>query len=369
MEDRGKEKIKESSCVILAGGKSRRMGSPKSELRIGSLSFLDKLVYELSSFPELLISVDRRESHPDIAYPMVEDLYPDCGPLGGLCSALRSCRFPLLFVLPCDVPLFSEELAACLLREMTEDADCVISETEDGRLHPFCAVYRSSCLPALEEAISRGELKMLRCLEKLRTKIFRAGRESWRYRNINTPADYASLSGRGRSVLAVSAYKNSGKTALIERLIPELSRRGIRVMTVKHDGHCYEPDIPGKDSYRFFQAGAEASLIFDSEKYSLSRRGELSAAELFRISEGVDLILLEGFKWTDYPKIEVLRRETGKGAIEGLSRRLAYVTDWEREELPLQGEKVFGMNEISTIADFIEAEYRSHHLEESELYL
>ena len=90
MEDRGKEKIKESSSVILAGGKSRRMGSPKSELRIGSLSFLDKLVYEFSGFPELLISVDRRERHPDMPYPMVR-------PAGGALQCIED--------LPLSAPL------------------------------------------------------------------------------------------------------------------------------------------------------------------------------------------------------------------------------------------------------------------------
>jgi molybdopterin-guanine dinucleotide biosynthesis protein B len=66
-------------------------------------------------------------------------------------------------------------------------------------------------------------------------------------------------------VVAVSGIKNSGKTSLIEKLLPALTRRGLRVATVKHDGHRFEPDRPGTDSFRHLTAGAVGTAVFDGE--------------------------------------------------------------------------------------------------------
>ena len=73
-------------------------------------------------------------------------------------------------------------------------------------------------------------------------------------------------------VLAVSGVKNSGKTRLIEALLPLLAARGVKTAVVKHDGHRFTPDTPGTDSFRFFAAGAVGSAVFDGEKFSLTRR-------------------------------------------------------------------------------------------------
>lgn len=130
-------------CLILSGGKSTRMGREKAMLYIGAVRFLDKLVYEFSSFSEILISVDKKERHPQIHYPMVEDVWENAGPLGGLLSGLLKTRADALFVLPCDVPLFSMSLAKKLMAMLSEDVDCVISKTEDGRWQPFCGIYKN----------------------------------------------------------------------------------------------------------------------------------------------------------------------------------------------------------------------------------
>lgn len=355
-------------CLILSGGKSTRMGREKAMLHIGAVRFLDKLVYEFSSFSEILISVDKKGRHPQIHYPMVEDVWENAGPLGGLLSGLLKTRADALFVLPCDVPLFSMSLAKKLMTMLSEDVDCVISKTEDGRWQPFCGIYKKSCIPVLKEAIACGQLKMMNSVEKLRHRVFFAGEESWRYQNVNTPADYQTLH-QPQHIIAISGYKNSGKTTLIEHLIPLLLERGIRVMTVKHDGHSYIPDVPGTDSYRFFMAGAKTSLIFDSEKFSVTTREGLSRQNLATFARDVDLILLEGFKWTNYKKIEVVRRATKREPIAQLTNRLAFVSDWSKEELSAKEEEVFLPNDIESIADFITREYKMGHLEEEDIKL
>ena len=93
-----------TGCLILAGGKSRRMGYRKSSLRLNGTTFLDKLIFELRDFPEILVSVDDAARHPEIPYSMIDDRYSDCGPMSGLtvpylsASRMRCSFFPVTFL-------------------------------------------------------------------------------------------------------------------------------------------------------------------------------------------------------------------------------------------------------------------------------
>ena len=73
-------------------------------------------------------------------------------------------------------------------------------------------------------------------------------------------------------IVAVSGVKNTGKTRLIEGLLPELTARGLCPAVIKHDGHRFEPDRPGTDSFRYLSAGAVGAAVFDGEKYQLVRK-------------------------------------------------------------------------------------------------
>jgi molybdopterin-guanine dinucleotide biosynthesis protein B len=107
-------------------------------------------------------------------------------------------------------------------------------------------------------------------------------------------------------VLAVSGFKNSGKTTLIENVLPLLVNRGLRVAVIKRDGHRFEADVRGADTRRFLDAGANGTAVFDGEKYMLVKREVVSEHRLFEAFSDADLILLEGFKASSWPKIEVL---------------------------------------------------------------
>jgi molybdopterin-guanine dinucleotide biosynthesis protein B len=108
-------------------------------------------------------------------------------------------------------------------------------------------------------------------------------------------------------VLAVSGYKDSGKTTLIERVLPLLADRGLRVAVVKRDGHLFDADTPGADTWRFLRAGASGTAVFDREKYMLVKKEAVLEDRLFEAFSDADLILLEGFKFSSWPKIEMLR--------------------------------------------------------------
>ncbi len=116
--------------------------------------------------------------------------------------------------------------------------------------------------------------------------------------------------------IGIAGWSGAGKTTLITRLIPELNRRGLSVSTIKHAHHGFDVDRPGKDSYEHRAAGAHEVLVASANRLALMRelRGapEPSLADLLRLLEPVDLVLIEGFKRDPFPKIEVYRAANGK---------------------------------------------------------
>ena len=130
-------------------------------------------------------------------------------------------------------------------------------------------------------------------------------------------------------VIGFAAYSGTGKTTVMEKVIAELTARGLRVGTVKHDGHGFEIDRPGRDSFRHAQAGAKTVVLTSPERTAeISRRAETLNDCLRRIRD-VDVILVEGFKEADIPQIGLCRKATGKGFTAPVERFRAVVTDVE----------------------------------------
>ncbi|MDO8988975.1 MAG: molybdopterin-guanine dinucleotide biosynthesis protein B [Sideroxyarcus sp.] len=155
-------------------------------------------------------------------------------------------------------------------------------------------------------------------------------------------------------VFNIVGFSGSGKTTLVEKLIRELSGRGLRVATIKHAHHEVVLDTPGKDSYRNKEAGAVMSLLLTSNRLQLvadATEGREPEQLAQRYLGGVDLVLAEGFTVSPGMKIEVLRRETAKPprcTIEdGL---IAIVTDMNEvyPQLPH-----FALDDVNGIVEFI----------------
>ncbi|MCQ2510467.1 MAG: molybdopterin-guanine dinucleotide biosynthesis protein B [Lachnospiraceae bacterium] len=157
--------------------------------------------------------------------------------------------------------------------------------------------------------------------------------------------------------IAISGVKNSGKTTLIEKLLPELSKKGIKTAVIKHDGHEFEADIPGTDSDRAHKAGAFGTAVFSDTKYLLVKdedeKDQEKKADMLALQfPEADLILLEGFKNSRYPKLEVVRKENSESCVCIGKNLLALVSDFQPEhpeEIP-----VFGMEDAEGIAAFLE---------------
>ncbi|NML86225.1 molybdopterin-guanine dinucleotide biosynthesis protein B [Polaromonas sp.] len=121
------------------------------------------------------------------------------------------------------------------------------------------------------------------------------------------------------NVVGFSGYSGSGKTTLVEKLIPALKMRGLRVSVVKHAHHRFDIDHPGKDSFRHREAGAFEVVVASQNRLALIREfeqpTELTVHHLIaELYEGVDWVLVEGFKHSDLLKIEIWRASSGKPA-------------------------------------------------------
>ena len=159
-------------------------------------------------------------------------------------------------------------------------------------------------------------------------------------------------------ILCIVGQKDTGKTTLIERLIPELQRLGYRVATVKHPPHRFELDTPGKDSYRHFHAGADATVVYGENTLALFRRlvsrpslQQLMASHL----PDIDLVLVEGHKHAPLPKIEVFRKGTHpKPLYDGEPDYLAIASDTPLDDLDIP---CLDLADPRAIAAFIAARF------------
>lgn len=117
-------------------------------------------------------------------------------------------------------------------------------------------------------------------------------------------------------LFGIAGHSGMGKTTLLERLIPALAARGLKVSLIKHSHKAVDIDRPGKDSYRLREAGCQEVLLLGEGRWALMHelRGapEPPLADLVRRLHGCDLVLIEGFKRGDFPKLEVWRAELGR---------------------------------------------------------
>lgn len=182
-------------CVILAGGKSSRMGTDKALLKIDGKSFIEQLAEEFDFFEEKMIARGNNESISNVNWTMISDIYQDRGPIGGLHAALSVCKSDALFCITCDMPLVKKTLAEELFQLMEEEVDAIIVKTEDNRIHPLCGIYRKSTLPIFEEQIKLGNNRMMRVLDKICVKYVTIcfAEQTQQLMNVNTPKEYEEL--------------------------------------------------------------------------------------------------------------------------------------------------------------------------------
>ena len=157
------------------------------------------------------------------------------------------------------------------------------------------------------------------------------------------------------NIFGIAGWSGSGKTTLIVNLLPELTKRGISVSTVKHAHHEFDIDKPGKDSFVHRMSGAAEVIIGSETRWALMHelRGapEPSLPELISHMAPVDLYLVEGFKWEDHAKLEVHRPTVGKPLLQPDDPTIrAIASNIKLDGIPVP---VMDVDDIARIAEFI----------------
>ena len=160
-------------------------------------------------------------------------------------------------------------------------------------------------------------------------------------------------------IVSVVGRSGAGKTTFLEKLIAELSGREVRVATVKHHVRDYEVDVPGKDSWRHWHAGAAVAMVSSAEKFALFERveREYTLPELARIAAdaGCDVLLSEGYKSAATVRVEIHRREWGEDLLSPTEQLIAVVTDMP-EAMPV-GVPAFELDDACGVADLIQERF------------
>lgn len=158
-------------------------------------------------------------------------------------------------------------------------------------------------------------------------------------------------------IVSIVGKSNAGKTTLIEKLIPELIRRGYRVATIKHDVHGFTIDHVGKDSWRHKKAGAHTAVISSPWKVAVIEDVERDhePAELRdRYIRDVDIILSEGYKGNPHPKIEVFRSALKTDILCSYGDNLIAIVS----DQPLKaGVPCFAINDVTGLVDLMETKF------------
>ncbi len=236
-----------------------------------------------------------------LAAKRTSELIPLCHPL-----ALSHCTV--------DFTLLPEEGA--VLAECTAKLDAktgVEMEALTGVSVALLTIY--DMCKAIDKRMEIGDIHL----------VYKEGGKSGAFSNTGRP---------GPAVVAVSGVKNSGKTTLIAAMLPHLTAAGLKVATVKHDGHAFQADPEGTDTGKHMAAGAWGTAIFDAEKYKIVRRDAVDEKELIARFPDADLVLLEGFKHSHWPKLELVRAGISRESVCDPDTLLALVTD---QDLTLPG--------------------------------
>jgi molybdenum cofactor guanylyltransferase len=182
------------TAIILAGGKNSRMGTDKGLLKVAGKSIIERQINILQPLVNDILIIHNGDNYADLGFQVHKDIIQDCGPMGGIYTALTVSHTFKNLILSCDMPFISTELLQLIL-DKAEDCDIAIPRHGE-KLEPICAVYDRSCLSTLKNLLDQGALKMMEALKFFRVKEIPVPNiilSSNPFININTPEDFLKI--------------------------------------------------------------------------------------------------------------------------------------------------------------------------------
>ncbi len=184
----------EITGVILAGGQSRRMGFNKAEADMHGASMLNRMIDKMQQLTHTLIVSVGATPYPNIKLPQIPDEFPQCGPMGGIYSVLKTYNSSLNLVVSCDIPLVSVSLLKYIVSEArNNNAQITVPVDQTGELQMMCAVFRKEVIPILKQQIDSGAVKMKGLLELVSVEYIKINEnhplyDEHAFINVNNPS-------------------------------------------------------------------------------------------------------------------------------------------------------------------------------------
>lgn len=167
------------TLAIIAGGKSSRMNyRDKALIKYNNKTFIDNIIDSACDFKEIIIISNKIESYK--GFKVFKDIYKECGPLGGIHSALLNAKYDKVLCIACDMPLIRKETLN-LIGKVYDDYEVVVPKI-DNRLQPLCSIYSKQLIPKIEEALISGENKLQKFILERNYKII----DDIKYENLNS---------------------------------------------------------------------------------------------------------------------------------------------------------------------------------------
>ena len=160
-------------ALILMGGKNSRMnGNVKGLLKIKNSTFLEKIQETLNDFSSIYLSIndkfskEQKQNFENMGFKIIEDIYKEIGPLGGIYSSLLNCKEEYLFIIACDMPFITKNSIEVLCNKVDKNTDGVVFYDKNNKLYPLGAIYSKNVLPIIEEMIEKKYYKLSYLIEK-----------------------------------------------------------------------------------------------------------------------------------------------------------------------------------------------------------
>ena len=177
--------------IILAGGRSKRMGTDKAFLTLNGKTLLERSIELIQPFCDTILISSNNTAHKKSGYKIIPDEIPDCGPIGGIYSCLKQSETVWNFVISVDSVFVEPEFVKFLISEI-EEFDAVVPVHSKGK-EPLIALYHKNCLIEIEKMLNLGDFKMHNLINSINTKWIAS--QNWvnkypqLFRNLNRPED------------------------------------------------------------------------------------------------------------------------------------------------------------------------------------
>ena len=179
--------IQEITAIILAGGKSSRMGFDKGLAEIHSVKIIEQVLSIVKKITKNIIIISNNSSYDFLGLPVYEDLIKDCGPIGGIYTGLNYSKTDYNLIVACDMPFVKESVVNRLLDD-NNDYDIIVPLVKNN-LEPLCAFYNKRVMTFFKKQIDDKEYSVHKAIEQLRYKPIVLNADELSFTNINTPND------------------------------------------------------------------------------------------------------------------------------------------------------------------------------------